>query len=136
MKYNYSFWDGNKFIGAMVLDSDITAQKVANGCGATDFENDITETKYKKCLGCGEWEKADDLIKGLCFMCNYQQRIQEFIDFIDGELNKAFEGKTNLFNECFTLTFKDMALKLPYGAIQYNNILICLEKILKENKEI
>ena len=94
MKYNYSFWYGDKFIGSMVLGSNGVAIDVANGCGATSFENDITETTFKKCSVCHEWHETKHLNNGVCYMCGYLERLKDFINYCESELDNNWEDKS------------------------------------------
>lgn len=135
MKYNYSFWFDKKFIGSMVLGSDSVAIDVANGCGATFFENDITEETYKKCSACNVWHKTKELENGLCSWCGYLERLKEFIDHCESKLDENWEDREELYKEDFTITYREKTLKLPFGAIEYNNLIDCLKNILKENQE-
>ncbi len=139
MTYKYTFWNENEhdFIGALFLESDEIAKDIADKSGAKEIVNEHTKTEYKKCTACGTWEKKNNLINGLCSWCDYLQKIQEFIDFLDGELAQADESgkREELYNEKITLSFKDMSLSLTFGAIEYNNIFYCLEEMIKELKE-
>ena len=135
MKENYTFWCGRTFIGSMVLCNDSVAKDVANGCGADFFENDTTDTAYKKCSACGVWHSTNDLKNGLCSWCGYLERLKEFITFCENELDKNWEDKEELYKEDFTITYRNQSLILPFGAIEYNHITDCLKDILKENQE-
>ena len=135
MKENYTFWCGRTFIGSMVLCNDSVAKDVANCCGADFFENDTTDTAYKKCSACGVWHSTNDLKNGLCSWCGYLERLKEFITFCENELDKNWEDREELYKEDFTITYRNQSLILPFGAIEYNHITDCLKDILKENQE-
>ena len=135
MNFNYSFWHNNKFIGSMVLPNDSVAQEVANGCGATSFENDITEETFTKCTACRVWHKTTELKKGLCSWCGYLDRLKEFISHCESQLDKNWEDREELYKEDFTITYRNKTLILPFGAIEYNYLTDCLKDILKENQE-
>ena len=132
MKYNYTFYNDKKFIGTMVLCGDNVAKDVANGCGATDFENDTTKEHFYKCSVCGKWFKAEDLSAGLCSWCGYLNNLEQFINYCENELNIHWEDKEPLYKEDFTIAFKGTVLKMPFGAIEYNALIDCLKGILKE----
>lgn len=135
MKYNYSFWNDKKFIGSMVLGSDSVAIDVANGCGANFFENDITETTFERCSVCHVWHKTSELNEGLCSWCGYLERLKEFINHCESQLDKNWEDREELYKEDFTITYRNKTLILPFGAIEYNALIDCLKDILKENQE-
>ena len=135
MKYKYNFWNNEKFIGTMVLGSDSVAQDVANGCGASYFDNESTSKEFKKCSVCGTWYETTYLINGVCSGCGYLDRLKEFINHCESILNKNWEDREELYKEDFTIAYRGKTLVLPFGAIEYNNITDCLENILKENQE-
>lgn len=135
MKFNYSFWHDKKFIGSMTLGSDSVAKDVANGCGATSFENDITETTFEKCSVCHGWHETSKLKDGCCSWCGYLERLKEFINHCESQLDKNWEDREELYKEDFTITYRGETLILPFGAIEYNYITDCLKDILKENQE-
>lgn len=135
MKFNYSFWCDKKFIGSMVLPNDSIAQEVANGCGATFFENDITNESFSKCTACHVWHKTNELKEGVCSWCGYLERLKEFINHCESQLDKNWEDREELYREDFTITYRGETLILPFGAIEYNNITECLKEILKESQE-
>jgi hypothetical protein len=135
MKFNYSFWYEKKFIGSMMLANDSVAQEVANGCGANSFKNDITEETFTKCTACHVWHKTTELKEGLCSWCGYLERLKEFINHCESQLDKNWEDREELYKEDFTISYRGKTLILPFGAIEYNNITDCLEQILKENQE-
>lgn len=135
MKYNYTFWNDKKFIGSMVLGSDSVAKDVANGCGATSFENDITETNFEKCSICHTWHETSKLKNSVCSWCGYLERLNEFITFCENELDRNWEDREELYKEDFTITYRNKTLILPFGAIEYNALIDCLKGILKENQE-
>lgn len=135
MKYNYSFWYDEKFIGSMALPNDSVAKEVANGCGANSFEDDITNETFKKCSACHVWHKISDLNNGVCSWCGYLERLKEFITFCENELDKNWEDREELYKEDFKITYRNKTLILPFGAIEYNHLIDCLKDILKENQE-
>lgn len=135
MKFNYSFWYDKKFIGSMVLGSDSVAKEVANGCGATHIENEITNTAFKRCSACGEWYETSKLKNGFCSWCGYLERLKEFIEHCESQLDKNWEDREELYKEDFTITYRNKSLILPFGAIEYNFLVDCLKDILKENQE-
>lgn len=135
MKENYTFWHGRNFIGSMALGSDSVAKDIANGCGADFFENETTDTAYKKCSVCHTWHTTDQLKDGLCSWCGYLERLEEFITFCESELDKNWEDREELYKDDFVITYRGQALTLPFGAIEYNALIDCLKDILKENQE-
>lgn len=135
MKYNYTFCYDDNFIGSMALPNDSTAQEVANGCGANFFRNGTTNETYKKCSACHVWHKTTDLIDGICSWCGYLENLKEFIAFCNNELDKNWEDREELYKEDFTITYRNKSLILPFGAIEYNALIGCLEDIWKENQE-
>lgn len=132
---HYNFWHEKKFIGSMVLGSDSVATDVANGCGATSFENEITNKAFAKCSVCGAWHETSKLNDGLCGWCGYLERLKEFINHCESQLDKNWEDREELYKEDFTITYRGKTLVLPFGAIEYNNLVDCLKAILKENQE-
>ena len=132
---HYNFWCDKKFIGSMVLGSDSVAKDVANGCGANSFENEITNTAFAKCSACGEWHETSKLNDGLCGWCGYLERLKEFIAHCESQLDKNWEDREELYKEDFTITYRNQTLTLPFGAIEYNNLVDCLKNILEENQE-
>lgn len=133
--HHYNFWYEKKFIGSMVLGGDSVAIEVANGCGATSFENEITNEAFKKCSVCHVWHKISELKDGVCSWCGYLERLEEFINHCESELNKNWEDREELYKEDFTITYRNQTLVLPFGAIEYNALIDCLKDILKENQE-
>lgn len=133
--YRYNFWHDSHFIGTMILGADSTAKEVANGCGATSFNNEITNTAFEKCSVCHVWHEISKLKNGVCSWCGYLERLKEFINHCKSELDKNWEDREELYKEDFTITYRGKTLILPFGAIEYNNLTDCLENILKENQE-
>lgn len=117
------------------LGSDSVAMDVAKGCGATSFENEITNKAFAKCSACGSWHETSKLNDGVCSWCGYLERLEEFINHCESQLNKNWEDREELYKEDFTITYRGETLILPFGAIEYNNITDCLKEILKENQE-
>lgn len=132
---HYNFWYDKKFIGSMVLGSDSVAKEVANGCGATSFENEITNKAFKKCSVCGVWLETKYLKNGVCSGCDYLEQLKKFINHCESQLDKNWEDREELYKEDFTITYRGETLVLPFGAIEYNNLTDCLKDILKENQE-
>ena len=130
---HYNFWYDGKFIGSMCLGSDCVAQSVANGCGATSFDNETTI--FKKCSVCHEWHEISKLKDGVCGWCGYIERLKDFITFCENELDRNWEDREELYKEDFTITYRNQTLVLPFGAIEYNALIDCLKDILKENQE-
>lgn len=133
--HHYNFWYEKKFIGSMVLGSDSVAIEVANGCGATSIENEITNEAFEKCSVCHVWHKTSELKDGVCSWCGYLERLEEFINHCESELDKNWEDREELYKEDFTITYRNQTLVLPFGAIEYNALIDCLKDILKENQE-
>ena len=132
---HYNFWYDKKFIGSMVLGSDSVAMDVANGCGATSFENEITNKAFEKCSVCHAWHETNKLKDGCCSWCGYLERLKEFINHCENQLNKNWEDREELYKEDFTITYRKQTLILPFGAIEYNSLVDCLKTILEENQE-
>lgn len=131
---HYNFWYENKFIGSMALPNNSVAKEVANGCGATSFENENFNETFKKCSVCGEWCDTEYLITGVCSWCGYLEELKEFIAFCESELDKNWENREELYKEEFKITYRGRTLILPFGAIEYNHITDCLKDILEENQ--
>lgn len=130
--YYYNFWGNGDYIGGLFLENDESAKKVAKMSFAISFENAHTKQVYKKCIGCGEWYKADILTDGLCPGCSYLERLKEFINHCENELDIHWEDKEPLYKEDFVLSFKDKTIKLPFGATEYNFLIDCLKSILED----
>jgi hypothetical protein len=133
--YRYNFWHDKNFIGTMILGADSTAKEVSNGCGANYFDNELTNQAFRKCSVCGLWYEEKHLTNGMCCGCGYLERLEEFINHCENELDKNWEDREELYKEDFTITYRGKTLILPFGAIEYNNITDCLKEILKENQE-
>lgn len=130
---HYNFWNDGKFIGSMALPNDSTAQEIANGCGATSFDNE--NAIFKKCSVCHVWHEISKLKDGVCSWCGYLNRLQGFINHCESQLDKNWEDREELYKEDFTITYRNQTLTLPFGAIEYNYLIDCLKDILKENQE-
>ena len=131
----YNFWCDRHYIGTMILNADSTAQEVANGCGANYFDNENTSQAFKKCSVCHVWHKENELTHGVCSWCGYLERLKEFINHCESQLDKNWEDREELYKEDFTITYRGETLVLPFGAIEYNSLIDCLKAILEENQE-
>ena len=73
----------------------------------------------------------------------YMKELDSFIDHMEKQLDHAHNESlkknympfNELYETTFTLTFRGTTLEIPFGAIEYNNLLECLENISKESKE-
>lgn len=133
--YHYNFWHDKKFIGSLCLGSDSVAIDVANGCGATSFENEITNQAFEKCSACGAWLETSKLHDGLCGWCGYLERLKDFINHCETQLDKNWDNREELYKEDFTITYRGKTLVLEFGAIEYNALVDCLKNILEENQD-
>ena len=130
---NYNFYHDGNFIGSLALGSDSVAMDVANGCGATSFDNE--STIFRKCAVCHAWHDIGRMKDGCCGWCHYLEQLQKFINHCESMLDKNWEDRDELYKEDFTITYRDQTLRLPFGAIEYNSIVECLKAILAENQE-
>lgn len=71
---------------------------------------------------------------------NYPKEIEIFTKYLEEQLNFAWdeEEKGNnkpiekLYDEKFELTFRGATIELYFGAIEYDSIIECLERIKEE----
>ncbi len=72
---------------------------------------------------------------------NYPKEIETFIDYLNRQLDHAWEEESKgsneamdaLYNEKFEITFRGITLELYFGACEFNALIECLETIKEEN---
>lgn len=140
MTFDYSLFKNKTFIGTLAIDEKMVV-KVANTIGATSYTNENNQVTYIKCSNCGEWEQKNYSEKVLCSQCAYNQRIQDFIDYMENSLYHAWDDEDKgsnelaqkLYNEKIRISFNGASLELDIAPCEWDYILNCLKNIKEDN---